>query len=355
MDIDKRESRSRKPIASKIILLACGVIIALLIGEIIIRFFKLAPVTLGYNIIQNYQFVDNPKICYMMKPRSYEYLNSEGFRGKEFNLKKDKGLVRIIMLGDSVTFGAFVEQASTFPELLEKKLNERSRFLSAPVRYDILNFGVCGYNIISEIELLKEYGLKYGPDIVVLNFFWNDNDLYPFYFWTFLERKDIPPSRKNWAFQYYLSPNRFRWERLLFRSHLFVYSWASINQLQERFLDFRIARHPVHKNDIVSEKLQELKKLGVDHNFKILICMHPTLDYDKKKPHPNYAKTKRIAANLGIPCFDLLPYYLKQSADPGVFLAADKDIYHPNAAGHDLIARSLRLELEKAGYIDQRL
>jgi hypothetical protein len=226
--------------------------------------------------------------------------------------------------------------------------------LSSPVRYGILNFGVCGYNIISEIEVLKEHGLKYGPDIVVLNFFWNDNDLYPFYFWTFLERKDISLARKNWVYRYYLSPNRFRWERLFFRSHLFVYSWALVNQLQERFSDFPIVGHPAYKNDIVAEKLQELKKLGADHNFKILICMHPTLDYDMKKPHPNYAKTKRIAANLGIPCFDLLPYYMKQSADPGVFLASDKDIYHPNAAGHDLIARSLRLELEKAGYIDRK-
>jgi len=340
-----------KPITSKSILLVCGIFIALFIAEIIIRCFRLAPVMLNYNIIYNQQFVANPKICYKIKPLANKYINSEGFRDGEFILKKDNNLVRIIMLGDSITYGAFVEPSESFPETLEKMLNVKSKFLSSPIRYDVMNFGVGGYNIVSEVEILKVYGLKYKPDIVVLNYFWNDNDMYSYDYWSFLKREDLAIAEKNWAYQYYLYPDRFRWKRLFFRSHLFVYFWTFVNRLRESLLELKNVEYTRYKNDIVSEKLIELKKIGADHNFKILICMHPVLDYDKNKPHPNYSKTKKIAEALGIPCVDLLAYYRQQSSKPKEFLLKEKDIYHPNISGHNLIALSIMLELEKLNYI----
>ncbi|MFA5346208.1 MAG: GDSL-type esterase/lipase family protein [Candidatus Omnitrophota bacterium] len=340
-----------KLITSKSVLLVCGILIALFIAETIIRCFRLAPVMLDYNIIYNHHFVDNPKICYKIKPLANKEINSEGFMDEEFVLKKDRNLVRIIMLGDSITYGVFVNRKQAFPDVLEKTLNLKSQFLPSPVKYDVMNFGVGGYNIISEVEVLRLYGLKYKPDIVVLNYFWNDNKIYSFDYWSFLKRKDVSLAEKNWAYQYYLYPERFRWRRLFFRSHLFVYIWSIVSQLQEHFLDSSNVEYAAYKNDIVSEKLMELKKMGADYNFKILICMHPILDYDKNEPHANYAKTKKTAEKLGIPCFDLLPYYLQQSDKPGKFLVKEKDVFHPNAAGHSLIARSLELELVKIGYI----
>lgn len=340
-----------KSIILKIILLVCGVFIALFIAEITIRCFKLAPVMLDYNIIYSYQFVDNPSICYKIKPSADKDINSEGFRGKEFIPKEDKNLVRIIMLGDSITYGFRVKQSETFSEVLERMLNAKSQVLSSPTRYNVMNLGVGGYNIVSEVEVLKAYGLKYNPNIVVLNYFFNDDDMYSFDYWSFLKRKDITLAEKNWAYQYYLSPDSFRWNRLFFRSHLFVYLWAIVHRLQDSFLEFKNIEYAAYKNDIVSVKLAELKKMGVDYNFKILICMHPILDYDKNKHNPNYSKTKKIAEKLGIPCLDLLPYYMQQSDDPGTFLVRERDVYHPNAVGHSLIARSLQFELGRIGYI----
>lgn len=341
-----------KPIASKITLLACGILAALFIAEIIIRCFRLAPVMLDSNIIYSMHFVKNPKICYKIKPLADKDINSEGFRGKDFSLKKDRNTVRIIMLGDSITYGAFIRQNESFPNVLEKILNAKNQLLSLPIRYEVMNFGVGGYNIVSEIEVLKVYGLKYNPDIVVLNYFWNDNDLYSFDYWYFLKRKDTTPAEKNWVYQYYLSPDRFLWKRLLLRSHLFVYLWAFFSRLQESWLELRNVEYATYKNDIVLEKLIELKKIAAKRNFKILICMHPNLDYDKNEPHLNYSKTKKIAEQLGIPFVDLLEYYKQQSNDPRVFLANEKDVYHPNAAGHNLVAKNLILELRRLGYIN---
>ena len=225
-----------KTVTSKIILLLLGILAALLISEIIVRCFRLAPVMLDFNIMYNFQFVENPKICYKIKPLTGKNINSEGFRNKEVSLKKDKNLVRIIMLGDSITFGSFVKQSESFPEVLERILNTKSKIMSLPFSYDVMNFGVGGYNIVSEVEILKTYGLKYKPDIVVLNYFWNDNEMYSFDYWNFLKRKDVTLAEKNWAYQYYSSPLQFRWKRLFFRSHLFVYLWAIVNHFQETWI-----------------------------------------------------------------------------------------------------------------------
>jgi hypothetical protein len=340
-----------KTVTSRVLIILFGTLAAVLIGEGITRYFKMSPVMLDFNIIYSHHFVDNPRICYKMKPFFHRGLNSEGFRGDEFILNKEKNLKRIIMLGDSITYGAFVKQNESFSEVLEKMLNKKSGILSSSMLYDVMNFGVGGYNIVSEIEILKAYGLKYKPDIVVLNYFWNDNEMYSFNYWNSLKRKDVALAKKNWIYQYYLSPVQFRWKRLFFRSHLFTFFWASVNNLRESWLEFNNIEYQNYKSDIVSEKISELRKMGEKHNFKILICMHPVLNYDEETPHLNYSKTKKIASELGIPCVDLLEYYKQQSDNPGIFLVKEKDIYHPNAEGHSLVARSLLLELEKMNYI----
>jgi hypothetical protein len=340
-----------KKITSKIILLCSGIFAAFFTAEIVIRCFSLAPVMLDYNIMHFYHFTENPKICYRIKPFASSEINSEGFRGEEFTARKDENSVRIIMLGDSITYGSFVKRSETFSDVLEKTLIAKSRLLPLPKRYEVMNFGIPGYNIVSEIEVLKVFGLKYKPDIVVLNYFWNDNEAYSFNYWNFLQRHDIAPAEKNWAYQYYLNPDRFRWKRLFLKSHLFAYFWALTHNLRESFLEFNNIEYEKYKNDIVRDKLIDLRQMGVDNNFKVLICMHPILDYDRNEPHPNYAKTKKIAEELEISCFDLTRYYTKQSADPRKFLVTEKDTYHPNPAGHRLIAHSLQSELEKAGYI----
>ncbi|MBL7197998.1 MAG: hypothetical protein ISS47_07850, partial [Candidatus Omnitrophica bacterium] len=50
------------------------------------------------------------------------YINSLGFRGKEFKKEKGNGVFRIIALGDSCTFGVGVK-GTTYPEILEEQLN----------------------------------------------------------------------------------------------------------------------------------------------------------------------------------------------------------------------------------------
>lgn len=94
----------------------------------------------------------------------YNY-NSRGWRDKEYTYKKPLGVKRIVVLGDSFTFGLRVEHENTFPKVLEQKLGDK---------YQVLSLGMTGYGTDQEFISLYREGLNYEPDVVILAFFMND-------------------------------------------------------------------------------------------------------------------------------------------------------------------------------------
>ena len=56
--------------------------------------------------------------------------NTKGLRDREYNSKKPKNTFRILVLGDSFTFGSCVEENETYPKVLENFLNTPKRFYS---------------------------------------------------------------------------------------------------------------------------------------------------------------------------------------------------------------------------------
>lgn len=95
------------------------------------------------------------------------YINSLGFRGKEFKKAKGNGIFRIIALGDSCTFGVGT-LGTPYPEILEKELN------AINLKYEVLNAGVPGYTS-SQAALYFQRGLiNYKPDLTLVYIGWNN-------------------------------------------------------------------------------------------------------------------------------------------------------------------------------------
>ena len=92
-------------------------------------------------------------------------INSKGLRDVEHDYEKEEGVFRIVVLGDSFMEAYQVPLEQSFPRLLEKNLNKR---LSKKV--EVINLGVGGYGTAQEYLYLKEEGLKYKPDLVILAF-----------------------------------------------------------------------------------------------------------------------------------------------------------------------------------------
>jgi hypothetical protein len=98
---------------------------------------------------------------------SYQ-INSHGFRGREFRSEKKSGLFRIMVIGDSFTFGARVNQEDTYPAQLEEAL----RRMNKPC--EVINCGIIGHNMWQHYEVLKRKVLPFHPDLVILGLFEDD-------------------------------------------------------------------------------------------------------------------------------------------------------------------------------------
>ncbi len=93
--------------------------------------------------------------------------NSRGLRDEEYPYQKPEGTYRILVLGDSFTYGDGVQRSEAFPEILESLLKEHGSF-------EVINTGVTGYGLTQETLYYETEGYKYEPDLVMLVFFHND-------------------------------------------------------------------------------------------------------------------------------------------------------------------------------------
>lgn len=88
-------------------------------------------------------------------------INSKGLRDREYPLEKPDGIKRILVLGDSFTWGYGVADEQVYTEVLEQRLSA----------FEVINTGVSGWGTDQEYLFLVNEGTLYSPDVVVLAFF----------------------------------------------------------------------------------------------------------------------------------------------------------------------------------------
>jgi len=97
-------------------------------------------------------------------------INADGLRDSVHARPKPDGVFRIVVMGDSVSFGYGVEEAEAYPQVLEELLSE----LVPDSRIEVVNLAVGGYNPYNEARLLEGVGQSYEPDLVLVQFCIND-------------------------------------------------------------------------------------------------------------------------------------------------------------------------------------
>jgi lysophospholipase L1-like esterase len=105
------------------------------------------------------------------RPGVYDFTysnNSKGFRGSREYGPKQPGQVRILLLGDSFTYGLGVNDDQTFGAVLERGL--RAQHLDA----EVINAGVPGKGTDYQLKFFQAAGAGLQPDLTVLCFFPND-------------------------------------------------------------------------------------------------------------------------------------------------------------------------------------
>jgi len=127
---------------------------------------------LGWKLVPNSIFKYTGVHWYKNEFKTQIKINSLGFRDKERNLKKQKDLIRMAVIGDSFVVAREVPFDKTPSQLLEKYLNEpNSGRLSTSQKYEVLNFGITGFGIPQSLLTNRIYVKEFAPRYVFLFIF----------------------------------------------------------------------------------------------------------------------------------------------------------------------------------------
>ena len=114
-----------------------------------------------YHPTRGWAMIPNVKDMTPFGPGKFVNTNSKGLRGTtEYPYARVPGKERILVLGDSFTFGTDVSDEETYSHYLEADIPNT----------EVLNLGIQGYGQDQMLLYLKEEGVKYHPDVVLLGF-----------------------------------------------------------------------------------------------------------------------------------------------------------------------------------------
>lgn len=149
---------------------------ALFSAELFLRLF------IPQDLIRPLEVQLDPEIIYTLRPNAEAHLkgtsvrmfhlktNSVGIREREIPFQKPDHVLRILLLGDSISMGEGVESEETYLKQLERLLE------AAHIKgVETINAAVRGYGNDQELILFRRLGKRYKPDLVILAFFvYND-------------------------------------------------------------------------------------------------------------------------------------------------------------------------------------
>jgi lysophospholipase L1-like esterase len=335
-------------LAAKLALMLGSFVVCFGVAELVARIWLPEPP--HYRVPQPVHDLD-PLLGYRLRPSQQAYthgepvhVNAAGMRDDdELPASKPDGELRVLVLGDSLTFGSGVPTSGTYSEVLERLLRERGY----PVR--ALNAGVQNYDVHQEATFLGERGFALEPDAVVVGFYEND----------------VRPHRDTYADVIAADGAlRERGVRSLVPDSL-VYLAKTLRIVafaRRRYFELQWAYFPpdvyreIHASLLRSESSPyaestwrdveaSLARMAEDaraHGVPLVLAIFPFESQvrDPASSRDGYqTRLVRVAQRLGVEAIDLLDplrEVLDSGADP--FIPYDG---HPSAAAHEAAARAL--------------
>jgi lysophospholipase L1-like esterase len=321
-----------------------------------VKYLERIPQTRPYIYLQSYlpelhRKSETHGLFYELKPNSKNIMNtamgnrisvsvnSHGLRGKE--IKKKKSGFRVLVLGNSCTFGPNVDDENIYTAIAEKRL------VQAGIDAEVLNAGVSAYNIRNEVDALKYKHIKLKPDLIILARVNPDcaiaavQYLPEDYAQRKLSNRKDGPYYKGVSDKEYVAtvlPKQFPLNNILDRWLLLnsgIYRDISLLMYKKRkgLKDF--TNFPEHLFGFnPQEVFHDLINYSKQVNVPVVILMLPQ---SQPQPQPDYFI--ELFRNLQIPYWNISPALNNQD----IFM----DGCHYNMKGHRLIGEILAHRLER--------
>ncbi len=241
-------------------------------------------------------------------------ISSQGLRDREFAIPKQHGR-RILILGDSMTFGWGAGVHNTYAKRLEQLLGQ-----SGVTTYEVVNAGVGNYNTVQEVAWFERSGLKFQPDVVLLAFYINDAE-------------PTPVQRQSWLAQH---------------SYLYVFGSSGATALKRKLglaptFD-RYYRDLYHEDrpgwQACQAAIRRVAAVCREHNIPLRMLLIPELHFPGGEyPFADiHAQVTKFATDEGVPLLDLQHAFV--GIPPRDLWVSPGDA-HPNAKAHQIIASEL--------------
>lgn len=133
--------------------------------------FNLGPEVAGLNVPhQSRLWAMRPHFSGTIRRGKHDVTtNRLGFRSPEVREGAPRNWARILLLGDSVSFGYAVKEKDSWGRFLERLLNENDER-----DVEVINTGHLGYSTWQEAAVLRQFGTLLEPDMILIQFYPND-------------------------------------------------------------------------------------------------------------------------------------------------------------------------------------
>lgn len=251
--------------------------------------------------------------------------NAYGMRDREPLPEDTAGLYRIVVLGDSFTFGQGVGENEAYPNVLESLLNQAPE--PTQRAYDVLNLGVSGYTTQDESLLLEHRGMKWSPRLVIIGYVLNDPDTTQY---QPLER-------------YFLTPPWWQHSHLLRAAAQAKVHWDVQTLAKgDRVNYLHVPGHEHWRS--VTDAFRRIEEQTAQRGTTVLLVVFPFIVNDWKE-YPYHHIHEQVLAEgrshgfVGLDLFDAFSRH-----EPLSLALSDSD-RHPNELAHLLTATAIRDKL----------
>jgi lysophospholipase L1-like esterase len=250
--------------------------------------------------------------------------NSFGMRDDEPIAEKADDLTRIVVIGDSYTFGFGVAGENTYVNVLERMLNESAE---GGRRFETLNLGVGGYSTRDEAIVLEHKVARFQPDLVLVGYVLNDPEIDP------IQSLHAAFAQTSW------------WQH---SSALRRVSKARFDADLESLGGGEYYRYlHAHEEKWASVVLgfADMGSFARSADLPVVVVIFPVIPNGRWREYPYADLHQKVAAAAdaaGLPVIDLLPGLRRY--EPSQIRRGQRDA-HPNRPGHRVIAEILHRRL----------
>ena len=293
-------------------------------------------------------------------------LNDDSLRDKNYIKPKPKDIYRILVLGDSWTWGLGLQLDQTIPKQLETSLSNKFNNITL----EVINAAKLGFNTVQQKILFEEVGLSYQPDLVILIYNLNDIEWIPSIsgnnskdnhtnFTPVVEidkNEDILkwyPNKEFRRFVWNLEQKSSFIRFLVPRLGVFLRDLGLLNSVEFSWVEKIYQGYNNLNPGWIASKtaLNNISNICKKNNTQLIVAVYPLLiELDNYKGIQAHNTIINVWDSLKISCHDLYPIF--KNKKPRKFGINHMD-GHPNANAHSMVTKELLPLIESIYYLNK--